>query len=69
MTQATAAANRAASPASIRSDEEQCVVFVHRCDPTESQAAIDRTLTRMAADKRQGDVMTVLKEFRDNPRG
>ena len=47
----------------------ECVVVEHRsADPEAMRAAIDRSIKRMHADKRQGDAVQFLREFRDNPR-
>jgi hypothetical protein len=41
----------------------------HGGTPDESRAACERAIVRMNADKRKGDVVKFLKEFRSNPRG
>lgn len=65
----TAATRRKAAPSPLMSDEGQCVVYNHRPQVADSAAVIDATIHRLATDKRKGDVVKVLRAFRDNPRG
>lgn len=48
--------------------EGKYMVVLRRGDPAAMRAACDRMIERMKADKRKGDAVAFLREFRDNPR-
>lgn len=65
----TAATRRKVAPWPVMSDEGQCVVYSHRPQVADSDTVIDATILRLITDKRMGNVVKLLREFRDSPRG
>jgi hypothetical protein len=47
---------------------EGYVIQHHRPDPEAMRAAVERMRERLKKDKRKGDAVKFLREFRDNPR-
>lgn len=62
-------ASRAPRTAVMEFEEGGVVIAPHRPDPALTRSAIDNALDRMRRNKKRGDVVQVLREFRDNPRG
>jgi hypothetical protein len=65
----TAATRRKAASSPVIADEGQCFVYSHSPQAADAAAVMDAAIHRLTADKRRGDVVKVLREFRDSPRG
>ncbi len=65
-TAAKAVQERAVAPVAL--ENSQYMVVVRKGDAEAMRAAIDRSIARTRADKRKGDAVAFLREFRSNPR-